>query len=73
MFPETKKQTFQKRQLLICKIMSKQPEAIPAVRRKPERVRHPAAATPAPLMDTLNIVLKSAPVNPDFFTLNYNK
>jgi len=38
--------------------MSKQPEAIPAVRWKPERARHPEAANSSPLMDTINIALK---------------
>jgi hypothetical protein len=38
--------------------MSKQPEAVPAVRRKPKRVHHPAEANSAPLMDALSIIQK---------------
>jgi hypothetical protein len=49
------KQTFQRLGLLMQKKMSKQPEAIPAVRRKPEWEHHPEAANSSPLMDTVNI------------------
>jgi len=38
--------------------MSKQPEAIPAVKWKPERARHPEAANSSTLMDVINISLK---------------
>jgi len=46
--------------------MSKQPEAIPAVRRKPERARHPEEANSSPLMDTINILLKASHVKHKF-------
>jgi hypothetical protein len=36
--------------------MSKQPEAIPAVRRKPEWEHHPEAANSSPLMDIINYI-----------------
>jgi hypothetical protein len=57
-FPETGKRTFQKHGFLIPKKMSKQPEAIPAVRRKPEWAHHPEAANSSPLMDIFNIPQK---------------
>jgi len=38
--------------------MSKQPEAIPAVRWKPKMARHPEAANSSPLMDINNIAQK---------------
>ena len=42
--------------------MSKQPEAIPAVRWKPKKARHPTEATSAPLMDTYNVAPKNLAV-----------
>jgi len=48
--------------------MSKQPEAIPAVRRKPERARHPEAANSSPLMDTINIAQKTSHVKYKFLS-----
>ena len=39
--------------------MSKQPEAIPAVKWKPTRAHHPEAAKSSTLMDTINIALKT--------------
>jgi len=46
--------------------MSKQPEAIPAVKWKPARAHHPEAAKSSTLMDTINIALKTSRVKHKF-------